>query len=143
LPLRHRVAAVCHGLVAVGLVLFGLRYLAASSFMPYHAEVVGRSWEALDPGLQRLVLSMLRGAGAATAAGGLALGLILAIPWRRRERWALHGLPLLGLAGVLPLLAIVAGLARQGASTPWPAVAGAAILLVAGWALSLPAAEAR
>lgn len=140
---RAHLAAACHGLVGAGLVVFGLRYVLADSWMSYHEEVVGLPWEAVPPPMSRLLLALIRGAGVATAAGGLALLLLLAIPWRRGERWAIHGLPLLGLAGTVPLLWITVDLAGFGAGTPWPAVASAITLLIAGWGLSFESGSAR
>lgn len=135
--MRDRIALLCHALVALGLVAFGLRYLLAGSFLPYHAEVAGAPWEALGPGMQRLILAMLHGAGAAILAGGLALGLMLAIPWRRGERWARHGVPALALVGLAPLLVIALGLAGTGAATPWIPIAGASVLTMVGWGLTV------
>ncbi len=130
-------ALLCHALVAFGLCVFGLRYLASSEFMTYHAEVAGTPWEALSPGLQTLILAMLRGAGSAILAGGLALGLLLAIPWRRGERWARHGVPVLALCGLVPLLLIAVALTREGADTPLLPIVGAVVLTALGWGLSL------
>lgn len=140
---RHRIALACHSLVVVGLVAFGLRYLLSSSFLPYHAEVVGGPWETLAPGVQQLVLATLHGSGAAAVAGGFALGLLLAIPWRRGERWARHGVPALALMGLVPLLAIALELASTGAATPWLPIAGANLVTMIGWGLSLGSAEPR
>ena len=134
---RDRAALLCHTAVAVGLVGGGARYLLARQFLPYHAEVVGSSWAAVDPGLQRLILAALHGAGASIIAGGLALLLMLAIPWRRGERWARHGVPALALVGLVPLLVIALGLASAGAGTPWMLIAGANAVTVVGWGLSL------
>ncbi len=141
MPIRQRIAFTCHALVALGLALMGLRYLLARQFLGYHAEVAGQTWSQLEPGLQRLLLAMLHGSGAATLAGGLALVTLLLGPWRQGARWARHLVPLLALAGLVPLLAIVLGLARTGAAAPWPLVAAAVALSGLGWALSLGGAE--
>ena len=36
-------------LVALGGILFGVRYMRREAYLPYHAEVVGKSWNELDP----------------------------------------------------------------------------------------------
>lgn len=66
------VAAYCF--VGLGLAAQGLRYLIASQFMHYHADVIQEHWSELKPTEQRLMLGMLKGFGA----GMLCLGLTLA-----------------------------------------------------------------
>jgi hypothetical protein len=63
------VAAYC--LVGAGLAAQGLRYLVASQYMHYHADVIQEGWSQLKPTEQRLMLGLLKGFGA----GMLCLGL--------------------------------------------------------------------
>ncbi|MFH1808951.1 MAG: hypothetical protein ABIJ09_09420 [Pseudomonadota bacterium] len=133
--LRRRLALGCHGLVVLGLALAGLRYGLATQPMPYHLELLGRRWPEIPLPTQTLLLALLHGAGAAMFAGSLALGVLLAIPWRRGERWAGHAVPVLAAAGLAPLLVITAQLREMGARTPWWLVALAMALSLAGWAL--------
>jgi hypothetical protein len=65
------VAAYCF--VGVGLAAQGVRYLVASQFMHYHADVIKEHWSQLKPNEQRLMLGLLKGFGA----GMLGLGLTL------------------------------------------------------------------
>ena len=60
--------------VVLGLVI-GVRYLAATQFMPYQAAVLGKSWTELEPRLQAVILAMLR------VVGGGFIGLALTIAW--------------------------------------------------------------
>lgn len=65
------VAAYC--IVGAGLAAQGLRYLVASQFMHYHADVIQERWSQLKPTEQRLMLGLLKGFGA----GMLCLGLTI------------------------------------------------------------------
>lgn len=72
LTLRYfAVAAYC--IVGAGLAAQGLRYLVASQFMHYHADVIQERWSQLKPTEQRLMLGLLKGFGA----GMLCLGLTI------------------------------------------------------------------
>ena len=68
-PRNFAVAAYC--LVGIGLAAQGLRYLVASQYMHYHADVIQERWSQLKPTEQRLMLGLLKGFGA----GMLCLGL--------------------------------------------------------------------
>jgi hypothetical protein len=50
--------------VILGFVM-GLKYLFSTSFTPYHAQVVGKPWEQLEPRVQAIIVGMLRVIGAA------------------------------------------------------------------------------
>jgi hypothetical protein len=142
LTLRRRAALLCHALVALGLGLSGLRYLLASEPMPYHQHLLEQGGLAVPPSTQQLVLALVHGAGAAMLAGALALGLLVAIPWRRGERWARHAVPVLALCGLGPLFVVTLRLGALGASTPRFPVAAAVALTLLGWALGCDLPEA-
>ncbi len=67
-------AVAAYAIVGVGLAAQGLRYLVASQYMHYHADVVQEHWSEFKPSEQRLMLGLLKGFGA----GMLGLGLTLA-----------------------------------------------------------------
>jgi hypothetical protein len=52
-------------MAALILFVFGMIYLLRGSFMPYHSEAVGMSWEQVQPSMQYLLLALMR-----AAAGG-------------------------------------------------------------------------
>ena len=64
-------AVTAYCVVGLGLAAQGLRYLVASEYMHYHADVVQENWSQLKPTEQRLMLGLLKGFGA----GMLCLGL--------------------------------------------------------------------
>jgi hypothetical protein len=66
-------AVTAYCIVGAGLAAQGLRYLVASQFMHYHADVIQERWSQLKPTEQRLMLGLLKGFGA----GMLCLGLTL------------------------------------------------------------------
>ena len=64
-------AVAAYTIVGLGLVAQGLRYLVASEYMHYHADVVQEHWNELKPAEQRLVLGLLKGFGAGMFCLGL------------------------------------------------------------------------
>ena len=69
----HLVSLCAFGLAALLAVAFGIRYLLAREFMPYHSEVIGKPWSMLEPRLQVIIVGMLRVAGAGLLGCGCAL----------------------------------------------------------------------
>lgn len=125
-----------------------MRYLTTSEFMPYHAAVTGQAWGELSPGLQTIIVGMLRIVGGGFLACGLALA-ALAYPLHRGERWPPWATLLTGAALWVPTLAVTLRLqSLQPAAQP--PVAPSAILLalvvlaaVAGWFASSRDATGR
>jgi hypothetical protein len=132
------VSFACYALVSLVSMIFGATYLLRSRVMPYHEEALGRSWQELDRRSQALLLGFMRAAGGGQLAGGLSLAILLLIPFRAGETWALYAVPAVGLAIVLPsLYATILVRVRTQARTPvWVGAAGIG-LLVAGFVLSL------
>jgi hypothetical protein len=60
-------------LVALGGILFGVRYMRREKYLPYHADVAGKSWNELDPGVQIIILGMLKIIGGGFVALGVTL----------------------------------------------------------------------
>ena len=106
-------------LAALLALAFGARYLLAKAFMPYHAAVLGKSWPALEPRLQIIILGMLKVAGAGLLGYGVSL-LWLLLPIQRGEAWAAWAALTVSLAVVGPILYVVVSLRRiePRANTP-------------------------
>jgi hypothetical protein len=64
-------AVTAYSVVGLGLAAQGLRYLVASQYMHYHADVVQERWSELKPTEQRLMLGLLKGFGAGMFCLGL------------------------------------------------------------------------
>lgn len=137
MTIRDRVAVGCYLLPALTLLAFGIRYLTASEFMPYHADALGREWGDLSPHEQGVMLAALRGGGGGFVIGGAAILLLLAIPFRRGERWAHQAVPGLVLLCGLSALFTSATLARlTPASPPWELTLVVIFLAGLGFVLS-------
>src|SRR5437879_12253674 len=74
-------------LVAFGAILFGVRYMWREAYLPYHAAVAGKSFTELDPGVQVIILGMLKIIGGGFATLGVAL-LWLGCALHDGARWA-------------------------------------------------------
>jgi hypothetical protein len=118
------------GLLALA---FGMRYLLTREFMPYHATVLGRSWSALEPRLQSIILGMLKVAGGGLLGYGVAL-LWLLLPLSRGEAWAVWAAATVSLAVVIPVLYVVLWLRRvsPGADTPVAPTLAVLVLTLVG-----------
>jgi hypothetical protein len=108
-------------LAALLALAFGARYLLTKAFMPYHAAVLGKSWPALEPRLQIIVLGMLKVAGAGLLGYGVSL-LWLLLPLQRGEVWAAWAALTVSLAVVGPILYVVVSLRRIEPSARTPIV---------------------
>lgn len=117
---RDRSAAVAHGVPTAALLLQGLLYLTTPTFMPYHGDALGTTWEALPPNYQVFLLGVIKVMGAGSFAVALALGVMLLVPFRRGEGWARWVVPLVGttFTGLMAYAAYTID-ARTAASTPW------------------------
>jgi hypothetical protein len=74
-------------LTSLTFIAFGVRYLLAREYMPYHAQVTQRAWAEVPELLRAVILGMLK----VVAAGLLALGIAVAwltLPLSRGELWA-------------------------------------------------------
>jgi hypothetical protein len=126
------ISLVAFGLAGLLALAFGVRYLAARKFMPYHATVLGKPWGALEPQLQAIILGMLKVAGAGLVGCGCAI-LWLLLPLQRGESWAAWAAITTFLAATGPILYVVIWLRRisPGARTPIaPTVAAIALAIV-------------
>ena len=113
------VAFVALLLAAVLALAFGARYVLSKTFMPYHAAVLGKSWPALEPRLQVIILGMLKVAGGGLLGYGLSL-LWLLLPLQRGEAWAAWAALTVSLVAIGPILYVVIWLRRfePAARTP-------------------------
>ena len=124
-------------IVALAVILFGVRYMRCDSFMPYHSAVAGKSWSELDAGVQRVVLGMLRIIGGGFATLGVTL-LWLCFALHGRARWAPWAILTVSAAALVPMLYVAVQLRsfRPDAQTPVRPTLAMMVLIVLGVGLS-------
>ncbi len=120
-------------LAALLAIFFGVRYLRAKEFMPYHAVVAGKSWSELERGVQTVILGMLNILGGGFATYGLAL-LWLLLPLHRGESWVPWAVLTITATALLPTLYVTIMLRRfePKAKTPIVPTLIALALVLAG-----------
>lgn len=143
MKLSMKVGIACYCVVcAIGLVMWA-RYWTATEFMPYHAVVSGAPWESLSPGIQRVVLGLLKGISAGFLATAVAVA-VLVVPISRGEDWARWAVLAISAALLIPLVYLTVTMRLDtGAAAPVvPSVAALAINVVAFFAAGMGRREA-
>ena len=82
------ISFISYSLVALVSILFGLIYLIRNEFMPYHSKAIGSSWSDVERNLQVLIIALMRAAGGGFLATGLAILILLIVPWRAGDTWS-------------------------------------------------------
>jgi hypothetical protein len=125
-------------LVALGGILFGVRYMRREAYLPYHADVTGKSWGELDPGIQVIVLGMLKIIGGGFATLGVTL-LWLCFALHEGARWAPWAILTISAVELGPMLYVAISLRafRPDAKTPVRPTLAMMGLIVAGVGLAL------
>ena len=67
-----KLALVLFAIVGISHIIFGIVYVTASEFMPYHAQALNVDWNELGENYKTLFLALIRLAGV----GGLVAGLV-------------------------------------------------------------------
>ncbi len=117
-------------LAALISIFFGVRYFTTKEFMPYHATVAGKGWAALEPGVQTIILGMLKIIGGGFVTYGLAV-LWLLLPLHDRASWAHWAELSLSITTLLPVLYVTVALRRSAPSAKTPIVPAAVVLALA------------
>ena len=125
-------------LVALGGILFGVRYMRREAYLPYHADVAGKSWNELDPGVQVIILGMLKIVGAGFATLGVTL-LWLCFALHEGARWAPWAILTISAVELGPMLYVAMRLRafRPDAQTPVRPTLAMMVLIIAGVGLAL------
>ena len=134
---RDSASFVAHGTPTVGLLLQGLLYVTTPTFMPYHADALGTTWEALPAHYQGFVIGVIKAMGAGSIGVTLALLIMLAVPFRRGDAWARWAVPTIG--AVFTALTAYAAFTidvRTPASPPWRQTCGLTALYLTGAVVS-------
>jgi len=67
-----RIAFVLFAVAGISHIIFGIVYVTADQFMPYHAQALSAEWSSLDANYRTLFLALIKLAGA----GGLVAGIV-------------------------------------------------------------------
>jgi hypothetical protein len=111
---------------------FGVRYVVAKKFMPYHETVSGKSWDSLEPRLQAVILGLLKVAGGGLLGYGATI-LWLLVPLSQGASWGPWAVITISIALTAPILYVVLWLRRieSTAKTPVvPTIAGLSLAVV-------------
>ena len=125
-------------LVAFGGILFGVRYMRREEYLPYHAAVAGKPWNELDPGVQVVILGMLKIIGSGFVTLGVTL-LWLCFALHEGVRWAPWAILTVSAVALGPMLYVATKLRafRPEAQTPVRPTAVMMVLIAVGVGLSL------
>jgi len=135
--LRVAIATVLNWLVVGVMFGTGVHYLASTEIMSYHQEVLEVPWAEQTPGCRTLILTLMKGTGMVGVTAGVALAVLLAIPFRRREGWSRWAILLIGGTVLVPmLLGAVRLRVETGAASPWWASAALLAILCLGFWLT-------
>jgi len=124
--------------VALAGILFGVRYMRRESYLPYHAVVAGKPFIELDPGVQAVIIGMLKIIGSGFATFGVTL-LWLCFALFKGERWAPWAILTISATALVSMLYVAIRLRtfRPGAPTPVMPTLVMMVLIVIGVVLSL------
>jgi len=104
MSVTYLISFVCYGLYALVSILSGMVFLTRSTFMPFHQDALGKTWEKVDPNVQVLLLGLMRSAGGGLMTSGIGVAILLFIPFRVEAIWAIYSIPVIGLLMALPVL---------------------------------------
>ena len=104
MPIKTKTAFGLNLLAALVSLLVGLSYLISPGMTSYHMQVIGFDWDSLAPGVQTMLLILKKGTGDACVLAGLAITILLFIPFRRKERWSRWAILAIGYAFYVPML---------------------------------------
>ena len=130
---RNKIAFVLYMINSSLSLVFGFKYLLCDTIMPYHHQAIGISWEELGLGQQLLLNGLIKVAASAFFVGSFSTFILLLIPFRKGERWAILSVPALQIFFLSFLLYVTLNIAlHTKASTPWPfSVVGLSLSIIA------------
>jgi hypothetical protein len=113
--------------------VIGSFYLISSKIAPYHEKFLGMSHEQLDPKVATLLLSSIKGSGAAMVSIGVALAMLVKGPFSKGDSWTWWIILFMTLLSLIPLQFITLNI---GKDSPWWLVSIMIILVVVSLAIS-------
>ena len=96
--IKMKISFVLYLSAVMLLFVFGVRYFFTSEFSDYHAVAMALPWDSLSEKQQLTFGALYRGVGSGMLTTSLALGFLLFIWVRKKEKWALWGLTITGIS---------------------------------------------
>jgi hypothetical protein len=132
-------AFYCYLAAAVSTIVWGVIYLVWPHFLPYHRKAVGLPWQEVPSGFKILILALFKVSAGPVIASGIAMIILLAIPFRNGEQWALWAIPLISLITNLPVFwGTMKMLFQTEAVSPWLQIVFALVATILGYFLAHP-----
>jgi hypothetical protein len=130
--LKLATSALYVGVGAISLVMAG-KTLFSGSYLPFHKEAAGMTWEEVPAGLQRVILALMRISGLGFLCTGLLLVLLPVLIFTNAAPGVVYIIVPTAFVFCSGLFIINYNLFRRtGAQTPWKgALAAMAIIIVA------------
>ena len=132
------ISFISYSCVATISIVLGLIYLLKNQFMPYHSKALGLSWSELEANMQVLIIALMRATGGGLIASGIAMLILLLIPWKKGDMWSLYAIPAINLCVSLGALYAMLLVKRKTPGTP-PIILSllAIVLTLVGFVLSI------
>jgi len=100
--------------------LVGVSYLLSGEITSYHRVAIGVEWDSLAPGVQVLLIILMKGTGVALFVMALSITILSLIPFRRGDNWSRGAILAIGMSCWIPMLAGAIYVASTtGAASPW------------------------
>lgn len=132
-----KIAFSLYSIIILVALAIGIQYLLSSDITSYHRQVIGTDWNSLAPGVQTLLLILMKGTGDAAFVCGVSMAILLLVPFRKGDNWSRWALVVVGLSCFLPMLVgAIYVVSTTGASSPWWLNAIMIVLLFLGFFLS-------
>lgn len=135
---KKKIAFAIYLLIGLLSIAMGVRYLICPTIMPYHKQAIGIEWQDIPAPMQVLLQSLVNVVAGGFLVTGVAVLVLLMIPFRRGEKWTLWLIPLLVLIWTgLSAHSSVTVAMRTQASPPWWVAAVTIALMFVAVVLSL------
>ncbi|WP_070962956.1 hypothetical protein [Vibrio sonorensis] len=88
----HKTSFVLFSIIALLMIATGATYLTAPTIMPYHLAAMETTWQGLSQGMQNMSVNFMKSVSAGFLSSGLAVLILLAVPFRKGETWSVFAI---------------------------------------------------
>ncbi|MCD6280014.1 MAG: hypothetical protein J7J85_00215 [Deltaproteobacteria bacterium] len=137
---RLRVASILLYIISGVAILYGFVYMFTPRIMPYHERFLGVTQDKLDPKVIFLILTLLKGAGAASIAMGVGIAMLVKGPFSKGDNWVRWTIFIMLILALVPVMIITLNI---GMYTPWWLICVMITMVLIAMIISRPEAENR